>query len=91
MIRAEFMANEELVKSWRNELATNELLKIVLGICEDESPLNQSVDNTSETAANIALGKIVGYNLYSVNLRTLAVLPQIVDDPTKKPSTYNSR
>lgn len=71
MTKAEFRANPDLVKQWRDELHTNQLLQIVLGVMDEESPTRQEPETVSETAALISYGRHVGYSEYDRELRSL--------------------
>ena len=71
MTRDEFRADKELVIQWRNELATNSLLRTVLQVMENENPVRQQPTAVSDTEAHVAYGRVIGYNEYDREFRAL--------------------
>ena len=86
----EFRRHKYLATQWAKELATNEILRNVLGVMEDNHPSRYAIrgdkdEDVSPTRAAIELGLTRGYSKYGDTLRLLAVpviRPESVGDPS---------
>jgi len=86
----EFRVHDTFPSRWANELANNEILRIVLAVMEDNHPARFSIigdkdDDVSPTRAAIELGLTRGYSKYGDTLHLLARRrPKAVDigEPT---------
>lgn len=76
----DFLSNEDLVKSWRDDLAKNETLRIVLQICDEESPLR---DDKPATDPMVQYGMVLGYDRYARKLKELSIYPEVKQAPKR--------
>jgi hypothetical protein len=73
----EFRKHKYLSGQWAKELATNGILRTVLGVMEDNHPARYAIrgdkdEDVSPTRAAIELGLTRGYSKFGDTLRVLA-------------------
>lgn len=88
MTAAEFLADKSLPLEWKKELENNTLLKMVMEICENESPINQSPALASDTSASFSYGRAYGWQERGNFMRYLGEPKRKV--PTSIPRTYGA-
>lgn len=74
----EFRRHKYLPAQWAKELASNGILRTVLGLMEDNHPARYAIrgdkdEDVSPTRAAIELGLTRGYSKYGDTLRVLAM------------------
>jgi hypothetical protein len=86
----EFRKHKYLAGQWAKELATNGILRTVLGVMEDNHPARYAIrgdrdEDVSPTRAAIELGLTRGYSKYGDTLRILA-MPVVTAETIGAPS-----
>lgn len=75
----EFLASDELVRSWRDTLATNETLRMVLEAMESVAPIALPLPKEARETPHGLIdhgGYTRGFAEYQKKLYALAVLPE---------------
>jgi hypothetical protein len=89
----EFRRHQYLPSKWASELATNETIRTVLAVMEDNHPARYAIrgdkdEDVSPTRAAIELGLTRGYSKYGDTLRLLAspiIRPESIGAPSYEP------
>lgn len=73
----QFRAHDNLPSLWSKELETNEILRLVLALMEDNHPARMAIagdsnNDVSPVRAGIELGLTRGYSKYADTLKLLA-------------------
>lgn len=76
----EFLANPEMVKSWKHELVKNQTLRMVLEAMESESPARKDVPADAKLSPHGMIdhgGFVRGFEDYSKKFYALATLQSL--------------
>jgi hypothetical protein len=89
----EFRRHKYLPSQWASLLATNEILRNVLALMEDNHPARYAIrgdrdEDVSPTRAAIELGLTRGYSKYGDTLRLLA--RPLISSESAGPPTYET-
>jgi hypothetical protein len=88
--RVEFLNAKGLPEAWRDHLEKDETVKSVIEVLESENP-TRNPESCPEKDINVRYGFALAYGKILNTFQELAVVTNRSVDPTKKPSTYQTK
>lgn len=76
MTTEQFLQDEDLVRSWRDALAKEEIVKLVMETMDESSPIYGGVPEIDKESEAFRLGFIRGYSFFYNKLKELGKLKQ---------------
>jgi hypothetical protein len=84
MTTTEFLQDEDLIKSWRDALAKDEIVKLVMEAMDESSPIYGGVSEIDKESESFRLGFIRGYSFFYNKLKEMGRLKQTQEQTLRR-------
>jgi hypothetical protein len=84
MTTTEFLQDEDLIKSWRDALAKDEIVKLVMETMEESSPAYGDTPETAKESSEFRFGFMRGYTYYHQKLKEMGRLKPVQEQTLRR-------